>query len=132
MLRLPRFLMHHFTCVFNGNAYIILINSDFQKQRQVKISVKRRLIGVILTQCILKTMLIRTIRKFVIQQVPGILKYNYRFHYNAVYILRSRSGSPNHHRDILVFFILNSPLQQSNVKGVFFFLFSFCWSLLFD
>ena len=62
MLRLRRFLMHHFICVFNGNAYIILINSDFQKQRQVKISVKRRLIGVILTQCVLKTMLIRTVR----------------------------------------------------------------------
>ena len=48
MLRLRRFLMHHFICVFSGNAYIILINSDFQKQRQVKISVKRRLIGVFL------------------------------------------------------------------------------------
>lgn len=83
MLRLRQFLMHHFTCVFNGNAYIIFINSDFRKQRQVKISVKRRLIGVILTQCILKTMLIRTVRNFGIQQGPGILKYNYN---NVVYI----------------------------------------------
>lgn len=36
MLRLRRFLMHHFICVFNGNAYIILINSDFQKKKTSK------------------------------------------------------------------------------------------------
>lgn len=101
MLRLRRFLMHHFTCVFNGNAYIILINSDFPKQRQVKISVKRRLIGVILTQCILKTMLIRTVRNFGIQQGPGILKYNYN---NVVYIFTVtvwQSKSPQKYFGIL-------------------------------
>ena len=104
MLRLRRFLMHHFTCVFNGNANIILINSEFQKQRQVKISVKRRHIDVILTQCILKTLLIRTVRKFGIQQGPGILKYNYRFHYNAVYIFTVtvwQSKSPQKYFGIL-------------------------------